>query len=384
MDRALLRLSGVVAMLVLGTRPAVADPPMYTMVELGHIVPGSSSVAISISDPTAAGPVVVGQSFTKFSPPTLSWRAVAWRPNVSTTPVDLLPSAGASTVNRAQDVSPSGTFIVGYSNISPPHAVRWSFNPGTGAVTGAQTLGALGGDLASEAVGVNSAGRAAGYSLTDSSTTRGVTWAAGSATAVLLPGPAGSGGFRLAREISEAPLEHIVGRCDMSSTPTTRPIIWKKSGGAYGTGQLLDLLSPLQTHDAVGITPNGRLAVGLGATASEARGVAWSTTTNEVFDLGGICCSQNVVYDMNNSGVGVGYTALNFAAFRAVLYWEGQAIDLNTRILNNPQIGQSVFLQAASGINSAGQIVGVFGESISDEPLSPGRVFLLTPVPPGV
>jgi hypothetical protein len=169
----------------------------------------------------------------------------------------------------------------------------------------------------------------------------------------------------------------------MSSTPTTRPIIWKKSGGVYGTGQLLDLLSPLLVHDAVGITPNGRLAVGLGATATEARPVAWSTTTNEVLDLGGICCSQNVVYDMNNNGVGVGYTALNFATFRAVLFWEGQAIDLNTRIVNNPQIGVNLFLQAASGINSAGQIVGVFGASASDEPLSPGRVFLLTPVNPG-
>jgi len=383
MDRALVNLSGLVAVLALGTRPAVADPPMYTMVELGHIVPGSSSVAIAISDSTVAGPVVVGHSFTKFSPPTLSWRAVAWRPNHSPLPVDLLPGAGASTVNRTQDVSPSGTFIVGHSNVSPPHAVRWSFDPVTGAVTATQTLGALAGDGASEAVGVNSSGRAAGYSLTDSSTTRGVTWAPGSVTAVLLPGPPGSGGFRLAREISEAPLEHIVGRCDMSSTPTTRPIIWKKSGGAYGTGQLLDLLSPLQVHDAVGITPNGRLAVGLGATATEARAVAWSTTTNEVLDLGGLCCSQNVVYDMNNSGVGVGYTALNFATFRAMVFWDGQAIDLNTRIVNNPQIGVSVFLQAASGINSAGQIVGVFGESVSDEPLSPGRVFLLTPVNPG-
>src|SRR5262245_49792311 len=101
------------AALALGVSTAAADPPMYTMVELGHIVPGSSSAAIAISDPTAAGPVVVGQSFTKFSPPTLSWRAVAWRPNVSITPTDLLPGAGASTVNRAQDVSPSGTFIVG-------------------------------------------------------------------------------------------------------------------------------------------------------------------------------------------------------------------------------------------------------------------------------
>jgi hypothetical protein len=356
---------------------------MYTMVELAPIVPGSTSVAAAISDPTTAGPVVVGQSFTQFSAPTLSWRAVAWRPGVSTTPIDLLTSgqAGASTVNRAQDVSPSGTFIVGYSNVSPPHGVRWSFNPTTGAVTAAQTLGALSGDGASEGVGVNSAGRVAGYSLTDSSTTRGVTWAPGSATATLLATPSGSGGFRIARKVSEAPLENIVGRSDWSSTPTTRPIIWKKSGSTYGTGQLLDLLAPSQVHDAVGITPNGLTAVGLGATATEARGVSWNTSTNAVTDIGSICCSQNVVYDMNDAGVGVGYTGLDFETFRAVLYWQGQAFDLNTRIANNPQVGQSLFLYSATGINSAGQIVGMFGGSVSEEPLAPGRVFLLTPVP---
>lgn len=378
-------LAAVLAGLAVDAGPARAqsEPPMYTIVELGHISPGSTSVARAISDPTAAGPVVVGESFTKFSSPTLSWRAVVWRPNFSTTPVDLLSSAqaGNSTVNRAQDVSPSGTFIVGYSNVSPPHGVRWSFDPMSGAVTRIETLRALSGDGASEAVGVNSSGRAAGYSLTDSSTTRGATWAPGSTTAVLLPTPAGSGGFRLAREISEAPVEHIVGRTDWSSTPTTRPIIWKKSGGVYGTGQVLDLLAPTQVHDAVGITPNGLTAVGLGATATEARGVSWDTVTNAVTDLGGACCSQNVVYDMNNSGVGVGYTGLDFQTFRAILYWQGKAYDLSSRVVNNPEIGTTVFLRAASGINSAGQIVGVFGDSISDDPLGPGRVFLLTPVP---
>ena len=383
MRRALPTLCGLVAAIAVSASPrdGEADPPLYTMVELGHIAPGSTSVAVAISDPTAAGPVVVGQSFTKFSSPSLSWRAVAWRPSVSTAPIDLLPGAGASTVNRAQDVSPSGAFIVGSSNVSPPHGVRWTFNPVTGSVTATQTLGALARDGASEAVGVNSAGRAAGYSLTDSSTTRGVTWAPGSATAVVLPTPAGSGGFRLARVISEAPLEYIVGRCDMSSTPTTRAVLWKPSGGGYGTGQLLDLLSPMQTHDAVGITPSGLTAVGLGATATLSRGVAWNTATGAVSDIGGLCCSQNVVYDMNNSGVGVGYTALDFQTFRAVLYWNGQAFDLNQRIVNNPQIGSSVFLHAASGINSAGQIVGTFGDSIGDDPLAPARVFVLTPVP---
>jgi hypothetical protein len=265
--------------------------------------------------------------------------------------------------------------------VSPPHGVRWSFNPTTGVVTATQTLGALSGDGASEAVGVNSSGRAAGYSLTDSSTLRGATWAPGSATASLLTTPSGSGGIRLARRISEAPLENIVGRSDWSSTPTTRPIIWKKSSGVYGVGQLLDLLSPSQVHDAVGITPDGVTAVGLGATTTAARAVSWSTSTNAVTDIGSICCSQNVVYDMNNAGVGVGYTGLDFETFRAVLYWQGQAFDLNTRIANNPLIGQSLFLYSATGINSAGQIVGMFGNSISEEPLAPGRVFLLTPVP---
>ena len=367
-----------------GSRPRAGGPPMYTMIELNHVAGSNQgSIVMAISDATALGPpVIVGESFSAFTPPTLSWRATAWRPAVSLNPIDLLTpaQAGNSTVNRAQDVSPNGQYIVGYSNTNPPHGVRWTLNPATGTVTNVQVLSALPGDGACEAVGVNSAGRAAGYSLTDSSTTRGVMWAAGSATATLLPSPAGSGGFRLAREISEPPFEHIVGRCDMSSTPTTRPIIWKQTGGVYGTGQLMGLLS-MNTHDAVGITPNGLWAVGLGASATAAHFVRWDTASNAVDDMGSLCCSNNVIYDMNNDEVGVGYVGIDFEVFRAVLWWDGTPYDLNERIVNNPNIGDTEFLHVATGINSDGQIVGKFGGFGSGEPLSPGRVFMLTPVP---
>jgi uncharacterized membrane protein len=148
--------------------------------------------------------VVVGESFNFLQPPTLSWRAAVLRPDLSLIPTDLLTpaQAGNSSVNRAQDVSPNGQFIVGYCNVAPPRGKRWTFDPVTGGVTNVQTLNMLAGDGACEAVGVNSSGRAAGYSLTDSSTTRGAMWPPGSASAVLLTSPAGSGGFRLAREIS--------------------------------------------------------------------------------------------------------------------------------------------------------------------------------------
>jgi hypothetical protein len=360
------------------------EAPMYTMVELNHVTGSNQgSIVMAISDATEVGPVIVGQSFSAFTPPTLSWRATAWRPDVSLNPIDLLTpqQAGNSTVNRAQDISPNGMYIVGYSNTNPPHGVRWTFNSATGAVVNVQTLSALPGDGACEAVGVNSAGRAAGYSLTDSSTTRGVTWPAGSAAPALLPSPAGSGGFRLAREISEPPSEYIVGRCDMSSTPTTRPIIWKQITGAYGTGELLGLLHPMMTHDAVGITPDGAWAVGLGASATAAHFVRWDTATNAVHDMGSLCCSHNVIYDMNNDEVGVGYVGIDFEVFRAVLWWNGQPYDLNERIVNNSEIGKSLFLHVATGINSDGRIVGKFGGFASGEPLSPGRVFMLTPVP---
>jgi hypothetical protein len=359
------------------------EPPVYTMIEMGSLGTNANSLAIAISDPTPVGPIVVGQSFSTFSPPTLSWRAVAWRPDVSLEPIDLLTlaQAGNSTVNRAQDVSPNGQYIVGLGAFGTNGGLRWTFDPVRGAVTDIQSLLGLPGD-GSEGVGVNSAGRAAGYSLSDSSTTRGVTWAPGSATAVLLPTPPGSGGFRLAREISEAPLEYIVGRCDMSSTPTTRPIIWKQSGGVYHTGEILDLLGPTFVHDAVGIKPDGSVAVGMGvSSAGESVGVGWDPITNDATGFAPICCSQNVVYDMNNDGVGVGYTGINFEVFRAVLWWEGQPYDLNTRIVDHPEIGDTTFLHIATGINSAGQIVGTFGGFASGEPLSPGRVFVLTPVP---
>src|SRR5262245_10565566 len=92
-----------------------SEPPMYTMIELEHIGTNANSIPMAISDHTAVGPVVVGESFSTFFPPTLSWRAVAWRPDISPEPIDLLTiaQAGNSTINRAQDISPNGVYIVG-------------------------------------------------------------------------------------------------------------------------------------------------------------------------------------------------------------------------------------------------------------------------------
>lgn len=357
------------------------EPPYYTIVRLGSLSNGNC-VAMGISDPTPVGPVVVGNSFSTFTPPTLSWRAVAWRPDVSLAPKDLLTfaQAGNSTLARAQDVSPNGAYIVGGSSYIPGGGTRWLFDPVTGQVTGIQALSGLPGD-GSEGIAVNSAGRAAGYSMTDSSNTRGVTWAPGNSTAVLLPTPAGSGGLRMAREISEPPLEHIVGRCDMSSTPTTRPIIWKKSVGVYQMGQIADLVGPAEVHDAMGISPDGTTMVGFGALpGGQAAGIAWDSTTNDATAYTPICCAQNVVYDMNNHGVAVGYTALNFQMFRAIIWWEGQPYDLSSRIINDPEIGDNLFLQVATGINNAGQIVGMISGLGAEEPLSPGTAYILTPV----
>ena len=112
--------------------------------------------------------------------------------------------------------------------------------------------------------------------------------------------------------------------------------------------------------------------------------MSWNTSTNAVTSFGPICCSQNVVYDMNNDGVAVGYSAIQFDVFRAVLWWEGQPYELTDRVVNVPDIGKSVFLHVATGINSAGQIVGKFGGFASGEPLDPGRVFMLTPIEPKV
>jgi hypothetical protein len=64
----------------------------------------------------------------------------------------------------------------------------------------------------------------------------------------------------------------------------------------------------------------------------------------------------------------------------ATLWWEGQAYDLNDLIANNSAIGDTLFLHVATGINSAGQIVGTFGGFSSEEPLSIGRIYMLTPI----
>src|SRR5262245_61153998 len=119
-----------------------SEPPLYTMVELGHIGSSANSLPLAVSDPTPIGPVIAGQSFSSFSPPTLSWRAVAWRPDVSLAPIDLLTiaQAGNGTINRAQDVSPNGAYIVGASSFAIGGGLLWTFDAVSGTVAGTQTL----------------------------------------------------------------------------------------------------------------------------------------------------------------------------------------------------------------------------------------------------
>jgi uncharacterized membrane protein len=361
-----------------------SGPPLYEMTELTGFT--ANNIAWAISDPTPHGPVVVGQSFSAFMVPTLSHRAVAWRPQISLHAVDLqtVAEAGSSSVNRAQDVSRDGKYIVGYSNAPSPRGHRWTFDVATGTATANQTLGVLPGDGGSEGVGVNSAGTVAGYSITPVGDTRPCYWPGVSTTAVALAAPS-AGSIKLAREISEPPAEVIVGRNDMSTGPPfTRPIMWTKSGADYGAGQLLDLLAAGQTADAFGVTPDGTRVVGFAGNGSGfGRGVGWEVATAQVTDLGGLPGTPfNMVYDMNDDGVGVGHTQFSLETPRATIYWDGEVFNLNERVVNNPAIGSTLFLHVATGINGAGQIVGKFGSFAIEDPYTPigSRAFLLTPV----
>jgi hypothetical protein len=329
--------------------------------------------------------VIVGASFNQFTTPSLSWRPVVWRPAVSVNPTDIIPiaSAGNSSVNRANDVSPDGTRICGYSNgFSGDGQVRgrrWTFNPQTGAVGAPESLHS--GANATEASGINSAGRCTGWQINATQNFTPLTWAPGSTAATALGLPVGSDQYQIPREISEAPNEFIVGRSDRTSPVATRGIIWKHTdANAYGTGTLLALLGGT-TNDCFGISPDGTIA---GGTTSDGtpfgHGARWSASESPpvVSSFGQFAGLPSTVLDVNNSGVGVGFYLVNFQVSRAALFFEGQAYDLGSRIVDKPDINQTLFLRAAYGINGTGQIVGHFGaDGLFD---SPGQAYLLTPV----
>lgn len=361
---------------------ANAGPPRYFMEEMTGL--SQNTIAFGLSDETAIGPIAVGQSFSVFTSPTLSYRAVLWTPDASAAAFDLqtIAEAGNSTVNRAQDVSPNGLYVVGYNSTAPIRARRWTLDPSTGLPVSVELLEPLPGDGACEAVGVNSRGVAVGYSGGAAGPTRPCYWAPDQSAATPLALPPGSGGFCLAREISDPPTETIVGRNDMSSSPTTRAIRWRLAGGGYGVGELLALPPETTRADAIGVSPDGAWIVGAVDLRLQQHASAWNEL-GEWHDLGAIPGNVgNIAYDRNVHGVAVGHTSQGLSIHRATLYVDGAVHNLNDLVVNNPAIGVSEFLHVATAINADGSIVGRFGEFATKEPLFPigARTFLLRPV----
>lgn len=382
-------LSALSALVLFGSHAALAPaggPLLYTATELVGLSNGNNFV-YAISDPVSngaagVGPVIVGESFNQFTTPSLSWRPVVWRPAVAPICADIMPVAiaGNSSINRAGDVSPDGTRICGYSNGGGARGRRWTYNPATGVAGNPETL--TSGTNATEAAGINSAGRAAGWAINGIGNFVPVTWPPDSAAGTTLTLPAGSDQYQIPREISEAPNEFIVGRSDRASpTVATRGIIWKHStGSAYGTGTLLALLGGT-ANDCFGISPDGMIACGTSNNGTQFNeGARWAAEDSPptVGSFGQFNGLSSFVMDVNNAGVGVGFYVINFQISRAALFIDGVAYDLGSRVTDLPGVNESVFLRIAYGINSAGQIVGHFGtDGLYD---SPGRAYLLTPI----
>ena len=214
---------------------------------------------------------------------------------VSGTMTMLTPLAG-STNAGATAINSSGT-IVGYSN-GTGLSLRPVLRDPSGAVT---DLGTLGGSSSSRAYGINDSGLVVGYSYTADGDVRAFAWTSSGGMKNLGALPDGSYSYALAANASG----QIVGKGDDGNSE--QALLWTSASAAP------QVLAPLS-----GNTSGTALAI-------------------------------------NSSGVIAGLSSVDGSAQVATIWQNGTAIDLNSYL----PAGSGWVLQQATGINDAGQIIGL-------------------------
>lgn len=351
--------SMVVAMLVVVARQAPAQQPSYTLLDLG-VLSGSAATVAGIS--SGGRVALVTQRLAGL-------RSSVWQ---SGTALDIGTLGGTTAVAHGItfNTGSSATQVVGTSTLASgaSRAFLWT-QGGTGGVAGnpqMRDLGTLGG-ASSDAQGVNSAGRVTGFSKNAGGRDRAFVWASGTMTDLGATiesqlgltwsyGAAINAGNRVVGHGSTDALGAAVAW--FSNGATVRDLGNLGGGAAYATA--------INDADQV---------VGSSTTVDSFERAFVVTGTNAMRSLGTLGGQSSYAAALNNAGqiVGSSFIDAGDTMLRAFVTVSGTMRDLNALVDTS---AQGWLLEEATGINSAGQIVGVAVAG------GTARGFLLSPTSP--
>jgi len=349
----------VVAMLAVVARPAPAQQPSYTLLDLGVL----SGTAATVAGISSGGRVAVVNQ----RPAGL--RSSVWQAG---TVVDIGTLGGTTAAARGItfNTGSSATQVVGASTLASgeSRAFLWT-EGGTGGVAGnpqMRNLGTLGGG-SSGALAVNAAGRVTGFSDDASGRSRAFIWSSGTMT-------------------------------DLGATIQAQLGLTRSYGtGINGFGRVVGYGSTDGSNAAAAWFFNGTTVSPLGdlgggdarATAiNDADQIVGSSMTADAFprafvvtgsaamrSLGTLGGRSSYAAALNNAGqiVGSSFTDPGDTILRAFVTVSGTMRDLNALVDTS---AEGWVLEEATGINSAGQIVGVAVAG------GTARGFLLSPTAP--
>jgi len=330
----------VVLVVVSGSAPA--QQPSYTLLDLG-VLSGSDATVSGISSGGRVG--IVNERATGL-------RSFVWQ---SETALDIGTLGGTRTFAHGItfNTGSSATQVVGNSTLASgsTRAFLWTAG-GTGGVAGnpeMRNLGTLGGAY-SDALAVNATGRVTGFSENGSGRDRAFLWTSGTMSdlgAIIQSriGLTWSYGYGING------LSRVVGYGYNDSFDAA--VAWFYNGttvrdlGDLGGGDAY----PTAINDADQI-------VGYSATVDFFERAFVVTGTGVMRSLGTLGGQSSYALAVNNAGQVVGGSFVDPAdsVYRAFVTVSGTMRDLNSYLDTS---GQGWVLEEATGINSAGQIVGV-------------------------
>ncbi|MCV2368429.1 PEP-CTERM sorting domain-containing protein [Roseateles oligotrophus] len=265
-----------------------------------------------------------------------------------------LPSLDVNGVygSIAYGINAAGTVVgSGYTTGAISyHGIQWQGGTPT-------DLGS--GNSFSMAIAINASGMVAGQSANQA-----VRWVGGAMSALPGLGGSNSGAWGL-NDVGQ-----LVGDAALAGDATSHATIWNN-----GVVSDLGTLAGGSYSSAWGINAKGDV-IGYGDKNNDpnyAYGLLWRN--GQVIDLGTLGGDGSEARGINGGGDVVGGAWITGNAAEHASLWNGNAwLDLNTLVSGG--LGNFSYLEVATALNDAGQIVG-YGKTLDGDT----RAFLLTPVP---
>jgi probable HAF family extracellular repeat protein len=329
---------------LLGSTVRSTEEPVYRVTDLGALG-GLDSTAASVALGINNAGQVVGSASTRGG---RGEHASMWD-GVKVTSLAALGGRGG----QAYGINNAGQ-VVGLSfvpGLGQYHATLW--NRGT-----ATDLGTLGGGN-SVALAVNNSGQITGFGyLAGTAGYHGALWGKKNIDLGTL-----GGSYSRANAINNA--GHAVGVSSLAGNTISHAALWK--GGAA-----IDLGSLSHGNSCAQGINNAGLIVGWSITGNgHTHATFWKE--NILTDIGTVTgATDSVANAINNSGLIVGNSGNGGNIQRATIWVSNAAIDLNTLVDSS---GKGVTLNFATGVNDAGQIVGIMSSAKFQR-----HAFLLTPL----